>query len=205
MNKNIRNGIIFTGAIVAVAIITIGLFYIASFKTVAFSLVPDDLEGITVYNSDEQEVATLDDDGELRLQTGEYTYTPRGERYSTDPVSFSVDNNKEITVNPSYSAKYREDILRTENTKIVGVINATYSDVMGNFIINTGTIYQQGDWYATTLDQNPLPGGQQGDTYRVVLQKKDNLWHIVAGPEIVLSAQEYTDVPVDILRDINSK
>ena len=205
MNRNTRNTIIFVLAILGVLIITIVLFYITSLRTVAFNFVPGDLEGITVYNRDENEVGKLQENGSLRLQNGEYTYRPLGEMWSTDPVGFTVDSDEEISVNPSYSDDHRYEILRRENPAIVGVINNTFGDTMRDFTIETGTIYQQGDWYATLLSQDSLPGGQDGDIYRIVLHKVDGTWQIAAGPEIVLGAPVYPDVPYEILKDINSR
>ena len=203
MNKNTRNTIIFSLVLLGAVIVAIVLFYIASFRTVTFNFVPDDLESITIYQ-DDQQVGFLDESGSLRLQPSDYTYKPNGDRYS-EATAFTVEGDITITVDPSYSDAYRREILQAENPRIVEVIRSSFPGIINGFTINTGTIYQKGDWYATTLTQHPLPGGQQGDIYRIVLHKVDNTWQIATGPEIVLGAPVYPDVPYDILKDINSR
>lgn len=203
MNKNTRNTIIFSLVLLGAIILTIVLLYIASFRTVTFNFVPDDLESVTIYQ-DDQQVGFLEESGSLRLQPGDYTYNPNGDRYS-EATAFTVEGDITITVDPSYSSAYRQEILQAENPKIIEVIRSSFPGAINDFTINTGTIYQKGDWYATTLTQNTLPGGQQGDVYRIVLHKVHDTWQIVAGPEIVLSAPVYPDVPYEILKDINSR
>lgn len=203
MNKKAL--LIVTSLLVVVVIGVGSLFYYLSFKTVAFTIVPDDIE-VVVFNRDNNEVGRLTQDGSLRLQAGSYTANPVSETYSSTPVPFSVsDQDIRVSVDPSYSLDRLDDILDKEEPTIVQKLRDTYTDVINNFTIEPGKLYEKGDWYATLLPQNPLPGGQQGDVYRVVLQKIDNQWQIVAGPAIILTSPQNPDIPDEILSDINEK
>lgn len=203
MNKKAL--LIVTSLLVIVVIGVGSLFYYLSFKTVTFTIVPNDIE-VVVFNRDSKEVGRLTQDGSLQLQAGSYTANPVGETYSSTPIPFTVsDQDISVSIDPSYSLDRLDDILDEEEPIIVQELRDTYADVISNFTIEPGKLYEKGDWYATLLPQNPLPGGQQGDIYRVVLHKDDDQWQIVAGPAIILTSPQNPDVPDEILSDINEK
>lgn len=205
MNKNTRNALIFS-IIVIVGLVIFGIiYYISSHRTVTFDIIPEDAGTITIYNQNNQQAGTLQQDGSLRLQPGTYTFTSSEERYAGSVTEFVVNDDTTIRVDPAYSEAYRNELLRAENTAILDTITSTYAAVINGFTINTGTIYHKGDWYATTLTQRDLPGGQQGDIYRVVLQKVEGTWQIAATPAIVISTRDYPNIPYDILKDINAR
>jgi len=203
MNKKAL--IIVTSLLIVVVIGVGSLFYYLSFKTVTFTIIPDDIE-VVVFNRDNNEVARLTQDGSLRLQAGNYTANPVNEAYSSTPVPFTVsDQDVSVSVDPSYSLDRLDDMRDKEEPIVVQKLRDTYADVISNFTIEPGKLYGKGDWYATLLPENPLQGGQQGDVYRVVLHKTDNQWQIVAGPAIILTSPQNPDVPAEILSDINEK
>jgi hypothetical protein len=202
MNKKAL--IIVTSLLIAVIAGVWSLSYFLSFKTVSFTIIPDGVN-VIIHNQDRNEIARFSQDGSIRLQAGDYFAIPDHDNYSSASTPFTVeDQDITVSVDPSYSLERLEELLEADEQTITRIIRDAYPDTIDDFAIQPGKLYQKGEWYATTLEQNPLPGGQQGDVYRVVLHKVDNQWQIVAGPEIVLSAQKYTDVPYDILKDINS-
>jgi len=182
------------------------LLYVLSFRTVTFDIVPENT-GVIIYNQDNsQELARLDQDGSLQLRDGKYTVIPVHEDYSSNPIPFTIaGEDMTISIDPDYSSSRLATLLEAEQKATNQLLRQTYPDVIKDFTIQPGTLYQKGQWYATTLQQNPLPGGQDGDTYRVILQKVEDQWQIAAGPEIVLSAQEFPDIPQFILSNVNSR
>jgi len=198
--------IILSSILVAVAIGVSILLYVLSFRTVTFAIVPENVT-IIVYNQDsDQEIARLTQGGTMRLQDGKYSVIPTHNDYAARSIPFTVDGeDMTITVDPDYSSTRLADLVGEEITAVNQLLKQTFPGTINNFTIENGTLYQKGEWYATILQQNSLPGGQQGDRYRVVLKKVDDTWQIAAGPEIVLSAQKFPDVPFAILTDINSR
>lgn len=203
MNKKI---LIITTAILFVTLIGVGfIFYLRSFKTVYFDIKSGDIS-ITVYKGDEQKLASLDKSGNLTLQSGDYIFVTEGKNYDNMPTSFNVrDIDITIPVDPPYSAAYRNTILTAELPAITKVIKAAYPTVITNFNIDRGNIYQDGEWYATTLAQITARADEQGDVYRTVLRKERDRWVIKAKPALVLSSLEYSTIPIEILSDINIK
>lgn len=198
--------IILVSILIAIAIGVGVVLYILSFRTVTFDIVPENMSITISRQGSDEDIATLNQDGLLQLQNGTYIITPMHEDYSSSPIPFTVaGEDMTISIDPDYSSSRLATLLETEQKATDQLLRQTYPDVIKDFTIQPGTLYQKGQWYATTLQQNPLPGGQQGDTYRVVLQKVDDQWQIAAGPEIVLSAQEFPDIPQFILSNVNSR
>lgn len=198
--------IILVSILVAIAIVVGIVLYILSFRTVTFDIVPENMSITVSRQGSDEDIATLDQDGSLQLQNGTYIITPMHEDYSSSPIPFTVaGEDMTISIDPHFSSTRLESLASTEMVAVNQLLNQTFPDIIKDFTIQPGTLYQKGEWYATLIQQNPLPGGQQGDTYRVVLHKVDGKWQIAAGPEIVLSAQDYPDVPFAILTDINSR
>jgi len=195
--------------ILVIAIIGLAVvFYLNTFKVVRFDIKHDDIT-IDVYSgstNNNQKIGSLDASGELKLQAGDYTVVPSGDKYNNAPISFTVKNtDTTITINPEYSQAYRDAILKAEMDAINKVISDTYPSVINGFDINPGYVYENGTWYATTLKQDIGHPTEVSDVYRTVLKKEDGKWVIKAKPALVLSSKDYPQIPIDILRDINRK
>lgn len=202
-----RKTIIILISILIAAIIGVSVtLYILSFRTVTFDIVPENVSITILKEGSDQQLDTLNQDGSLQLQDGTYEAVPTHKDYTSNSIPFTVDSEDiTLTIDPAFSSARLESMADSERTAIDKLLRQSYPNVIKDFTIQPGTLYEKGQWYATTLQQNPLLGGQQGDMYRVVLHKEDTQWRIVAGPKIVLSTQEYPDVPFAILTDINSR
>jgi hypothetical protein len=109
-----------------------------------------------------------------------------------------------VTVNPGFSEEYLTSLLKEELPDIKAIITAKYPAATTNFMLGDGKLYGDGTWYGTTLVQN-ADAGNNGDVYRTVLRKVNNVWQFVATPELVLSAPYHKDIPVSILTDLNGQ
>jgi hypothetical protein len=203
MNKKT---IIVWSLIAAGVIAVIGLLlYFLSFRTVTFTIVPDNLS-VTIYNQESQEVGKLQQDGSLRLQDGTYAVAPEGNMFSNTAIPFTVEGqNMTVSIDPGYSDDHLKTLLQTEQAAITKVIKDAYSTVIGDFTVAPGKLYEKGEWYAGLVVQNPLGGGQFGDVYRTVLKKENDAWVVKADPSIVLSSSDYPDIPRAILSDSNAQ
>jgi len=206
MNKNPLIILLTTLVLVLVGIGI--LFYYQSFKNVTLNFKQPELS-VTIYqkvSKDKQaEVGKFTESGQVRLQSGTYTVVPSGNLYSPEPIEFKVEKEDiTIDVNPNFSSSYRKSLLAEQLSTIKSVIVSAYPDVIDGFVINDGEIYEQGQWYATTLVQK-AQGSDEGDVYRMVLKKENDKWKIVARPALVLSIKTYPNIPKDILSSVNAK
>lgn len=198
--------LLFVGFIVLIGSVLV-LQFIWSFHTVTFSN-PDKvtlnvrkvIDGVSQKQINHIVVDSLS----IGFQNGDYCAEVDSTIYDTKPLCFTV-NNKDVSllVGLDYSKTKLSDLLLNEVDAVQSVITQKYSDVVGNFNIGSGVLYGRGDWYATTLTQKVAHKSEQGDVYRVLLQKSDEKWNIVAYPQIVLSKYGYPNVPINILNDVN--
>lgn len=93
--------------------------------------------------------------------------------------------------------------LKTEQATITSVLLASYPKIATDYIVNQGQLYDQGEWYGTTLTYKGTDTMNR-DTLRVLMQKKQGLWIVrTTPPEPLLSAKKYADVPRSVLQSIN--
>jgi len=180
------------------------LLYFQSFKTVYFDIKKQDID--VKIQRDRTEVGNFTNSGELRLPAGKYLATIQNDRYDQTPIAFEVVNKDlTITIDPSFSTSYLNQILDTEQAAINKKITDSYPAVISKFELKRGQLYKEGEWYATILIQKTAGRGDEPDIYRTVLKKEDGQWVIKAKPTIVLSAKVYPDIPFEILSTINRK
>jgi hypothetical protein len=198
--------------ILAAIIIGISIiFYLQSFKTVRLNFKKADIL-VNIYQNTgddqagETKIATLDKTGELRLQNGRYVIMPEGEKYDRSSIKFEVKNaDQTIDINPGYSASHLDSLLNIELPALHSVLTSMYPRVITGFTLDRGRLYDEGQWYATTLTQKTMTPDEEGDIYRTVLKKENGIWNIKAKPDLLLSTKAYPNIPKAILSNINAK
>lgn len=181
------------------------LSYFQSFKT-AYIKIPRSDVSVTVYTSGRKKVDSLSSSGSVKLHAGTYSVVASGTDISTKPITMKVtDTGAYLTVDPGYSDSYLAQQLSVELPRIKQFITTKYPSITAGFTLNDGKLYQYGDWYGTTLPENPVGRGSQGDVYRLVLQKVDGTWKIAAGPQLVISAPYFPGIPHSTLDDLNQQ
>jgi hypothetical protein len=93
--------------------------------------------------------------------------------------------------------------LKEDEPTIIGVLTANYPSIKTDYLINSGKLYDQGEWYGTTLTYKGADSMNR-DTLRVLMQKKQGIWTLrTTPPQILLSTKEFPDVPKSVLQSIN--
>lgn len=110
------------------------------------------------------------------------------------------------TTTPTATPSIKIDLkaqLKTEQSTITGVILAAYPKIATDYTINPGQLFENGQWYGTTLTYKGSDTMNR-DTLRILLQKKEGIWLLrTTPPEPLLSAKKYPDVPKKVLQTIN--
>lgn len=123
------------------------------------------------------------------------------------------DNNT-ISLNPSFEQKtlrikpyYSDSKLSSMQANEMPAIRQAYVDKYGAvniYELQPGNLYGYGDWYGTTLIYKGNDDFNN-DTLRLIMHKESGQWIIkTSPPDITLSKYIYPDIPVDILRKVNS-
>lgn len=186
-----------------------------SYKNVTFNL-SSDTKSIIVYNEDQFETyresdgnssvansGALKSSGVLRLKTDNYHVIPTGDNISSDAIKVKVDDNTEsVDINPYYSENYLSNNFSDQVPDINTVISDKYIKIIANYTIENGEFYHYGDWYGTTLYNEPTAEGGS-DTYGIILHKVDDKWNIVTTPQIVFRYSDHKDIPSDIIDAVN--
>lgn len=191
--------------IILLAVVPFVIQYLLSFSAVTFDVKSPAAARLyrVVGEENEQLSQAINNPVTIPLQNGDYCIEPTAENYETTPVCFTVqDKDLSIEVDPSYTRLYLEGLLQDQVGAINKLIEETYKEVIGGFVLNKGTLLGRGDWYGTTLTQK-VAKGEQGDVYRVLLKKEGGNWIIVAYPQIILNKFDYPDVPYNILDKVN--
>lgn len=111
------------------------------------------------------------------------------------------------TPTPSASTKPTasklKEKLQSELPTIMSVMTAAYPKITTDYTVNTGQLFDEGQWFGTTLTYRGTDSDNR-DTLRVLLQKKNGVWVLrTTPPRLILSAKEFPDVPKSILKTIN--
>ena len=123
-------------------------------------------------------------------------------KQSVQPVAQSSTAAPTPAATPSIKIDLKAQ-LETEQSTITGVILAAYPKIATDYTINPGQLFENGQWYGTTLTYK---GGDtmNRDTLRILLQKKEGIWLLrTTPPEPLLSTKKYPDVPKKVLQTIN--
>jgi hypothetical protein len=150
---------------------------------------------------------TITTDETFSIKKGAYVLVPSGENIDTAPLSFVLaDKPVTQTIDLPYTQSYLEQLASQELPAITAALTAEYPKVATDYTLNPGKLYHRGEWYGTTIANKQ--GTEEyifGDTLRVLLEKQNGQWVVLSEPpEIILTTPVYKNVPVEVLRDINS-
>lgn len=181
--------------------------YKNTFVDVSFSGTQNDVS-VAIHNAftDEKVASFSDTNAILSLRPGTYYYVAMGDIYAETKVEFVVKgDDTQIKIDPAFSPGHLQAMLdRQTKDDIHSVLKSTYPDVLKKYTIEEGELYQQGQWYGTIL--SPIIDERDiGDIYRVVLTKQGDSWKIINNPELILTTENYPNVPVDVLHGINDQ
>ena len=167
---------------------------------------PDITVSIYREGGDGSPVHTLSTSSTISLPEGPYAAVPSGEKADSTPIRFNVgDETSTVSINPPYRASYLSQVLEGEKNSLHNVITNEFPSIISEYDINTGSLFQKGEWYGTVLSYDSSDPREERDTYRVVLkQTESGDWAIAAGPEIVLTSFKYPDVPLSVLVETNT-
>lgn len=213
MNKKYLTLTIIAATVIIATVVAIVLFnYYASFKKVTIDIQKQNLS-VDIFKRDpttdensnaDTHVATIQSSQILSLQAGKYYAVPKNDDYSNSQIGFVVaDKDMTVTINPDYSDTFLSELLEKELPAITRAITTKYDLNKLGFTLNNGHLYEQGEWYATTLMQEAGPR-VNGDVYRTILHKKSDKWEVVAAPQLILTAPENKGIPNAILEAINA-
>jgi hypothetical protein len=192
------------GSIIGIVLIALGTSYLLSLHKVSF-VFQNSAASATIYSSDKQKLRQITPNGSLLLREGTYYAIPDGDDLSKAPINFTVkDEDVTVTIDPAYSKAYLNELLIKEKSAISAAITAKYPSIFSNYTLTRETLYERGDWAGGLLEPKVSDVRDERDPYRVVLHKEDSTWKVIRRPEYILTSSKYEDVPVDVLRAINS-
>lgn len=192
------------GAVFVALIVLGGAFGISeflSYRDVSVVLKQSDAE-VEIYNSDNRKITNVATDELIRLKVGEYYYKPVNEKFSTANVNFSIQDNTTVEIDPSFSPSYLANLLAAQQNDIRAALSSSYPSALASYVIGDEALAHKGEWYSAKLIQR-VSGGNQPDVYRVILEKKNESWTIVASPQLVISKAADTAIPADVIRKVN--
>ena len=87
--------------------------------------------------------------------------------------------------------------LEEEKSAIVDTLNQRFKFMYNQYQIKKVILLDQGNYAVALLDVDSV-------IYRVAFAKEDGKWSVVGIPAIVLSYDDYPDVPRDVIREANN-
>lgn len=142
----------------------------------------------------------------LKLPKGSYALYYKGQAgyESLYKYIYLYKNGQTFNLNPEYSQDQLDKIRNKELPSIFKTISDKYPNI-GLYSIKPGEIYNDGNWYGTTLVYKGNDSFNS-DTLRIVLHKEGGVWVIKTDPpDIVLSKLRYKEIPESILSKVNSQ
>jgi hypothetical protein len=200
---------------IAILFITVGLLgailglYINLSSYQTLSITHKNIDKIKVYNTNKpkEDPTTYNlQDTSIRILKGQYKVYYFGKTsYSSGVYDIKLsDKPVSIKLSPGYSEAKLNSILDSEKETITSTIKGEYKNI-NLYTISPGSLYDRGQWYATTL----VYGGDDdfnADTLRIVLKKESGIWNIVTNPpSIIVSKNLYKNIPNEVIEDINTQ
>lgn len=162
-------------------------------------------------NTDKKPLETFIQSGQqITLEKGNYVLKyDAADTYQDDFVALELSEKQQtISVSPEHSQEYIDNALDREIQNINTTIKEKYPKAGSLYEIQRGSLYQEDEWYGTTL---LYKGSRKGDNFlktdplRIVLKKENGQWVIKTNPpNILLNKYDYPDIPEDILRNVNN-
>ena len=178
-----------------------GLVEYLSYKTVHIVFKRDDL-AITIYKDNNKKKADVSSSSDIMLKKGTYYYTPTTDVFSHDKVYFTINSDDTtVEISPAYSSARLSTLLSQDTATIHTILTSSYS-MMSNYVIADETLYHHGEWYSARLIER-VTGSNEPDVYRVILQKNNDTWKIVASPRLVISIKDFPNIPDYVIRQVN--
>lgn len=193
-----------------------GANYYLSLRTLVVNY--ENINSVSIFSGEkitdrpgQKPVKTISRSGqEVRLKKGKYIlqYDAK-DNYLDYFVTVDLSSRRQaVNLSPDYSDEYLDKLLDGELSNIKMSIETKYPKVKKLYAVQRGKLYKKGDWYGTTLVYKGNATGAnlfKTDTLRVILKKENNQWVVKTDPpSILLSKYVYPDIPIDILRNVNS-
>lgn len=203
-------------ASLAIALIVggvIAFLYFNSFQKLTITFKQPNVTGV-IYKigtdshegSDDTEVQKIEGNQTINLPKGAYYLRPQGKNVLDTEVPFTLANEPvSIDVDPGFKLDYLAEKLKEEKPKIAAALTAKYPQLFAQYTVSEGQLFAQGEWYAASLTQKVSDTEDEKDTYKVILHKENDQWSVIGKPELVFSAANYPNVPIEVLREINQQ
>jgi hypothetical protein len=158
--------------------------------------------------NDKMIVKKITANSKLKLRKGRYYITATSKTTANDHQDITLeDKPTTVTINPYLNPTLLSQRVATEETSILPLLYKTYPQINHGYVLQTGKLYGQGDWYSATLisGSNPTPSDYH-DVYHVVLHKKNGVWTVKTKfPDLNVDKYTYPDIPRDILGEVNKQ
>jgi len=107
------------------------------------------------------------------------------------------------TPTPQPTKATPEEQQQRELPAIHAVLAAAYPKSVTDYTLGGGKLYSDSKWFGGYLSYRGTDSMNR-DTLRVLFQKKDGVWSLrTTPPQIMLSTQDFPDVPMAVLQSIN--
>ncbi len=210
---NSRKNIVFI--LLALVLVVVGFIFISNYLgseklTVDYKntaeVVVYTKENFLSGKTDKKEAIIKNSSETLRIKKGEYVVSYTGEEgFANDNINVDLRNGeKNISIDPYFSDDKLAGILVNEQSTIKNTLTQQIPSI-NLYLIQPGRLYKFGEWYATTLLYNGNDP-DNSDTLRLVMKKENGSWVLKTNPpQITISRAKYSEIPLDILNNINNE
>lgn len=152
--------------------------------------------------SDDQEIQKIEGSQTISLPKGAYYLRPQGKNVLDTEMPFTLaDEPVSIDVDPGFTTDYLAEQLKAEKPKIDAALATKYPQI-AQYTVSEGQLFAKGEWFGANLTQT-ADAQDEKDIYKVILHKENDQWSVVGKPEIAFYKDNYSNVPIDVLREIN--
>lgn len=149
-------------------------------------------------------VATFQSSYSGKLKNGSYAVIVDDPGYQIQAKDFTV-NSKPVTL--ELTVKAAPAVLDQSLQAASQTIDTAFRSFLkskglseDSYTLQSGQLYGSGEWYGALIV--PKTGG---DTLRIVLKKTGQSWSVATDPpNIIVSSVVFPDIPIEILRAVNS-
>ncbi|MEO8911968.1 MAG: hypothetical protein ABI303_03220 [Candidatus Saccharimonas sp.] len=192
-------------ALIVIAVIVFGIIFVIKNFSVITVTFNSDVSSVTILSKSGDKTAVINKSGDKTVLTnGDYSLVPRGDKVSEDKIPITVNKIEGFDVNPPYSAEYLTSVADKSQPGIEAAFDKQFPNVINDYTIQSTTAYLKGEWIGGVLVDKRSTYNDLYDFYRFVARYETDHWQIINTPDLVLTKNNFPDVPDSVLNSINT-
>lgn len=195
--------------IILLAIITCGLIITGVYFSLSSTIlnINSDIKDLQIKITDlkksKNNIKIISPNQPIRLEKSDYKIESELKKYTFKEQTIILNTKTNIDLDVDFSDDYYKQNFLPQAEQITDIIKTKYSM---NFAVNTvWRMSQKGEYFIATLTKIPENPSNFGmfDIFKIIFKKDHNQWIQLTEPELVFYKDDFSQIPVRVLKQAN--